>query len=295
MAKKDVSQPSVFSFVTTEKTIPMRVKQAITEKCVDFCCRDIRPFNVVSGEGFQALAQEQINVGATHGHVSALSVLPHHSTISKTCLAKADEKREAFTQLLKDVLKTGDVGMSANMWTDDYRKLSYMAITCHYATSDFILVGKTLTTAAFPAEDAKTGKNIRWEIVNLLVNRFGLDPLSLSRIVWVTDKGSNIIKALEPYKRLSGMDHLINTVLRHGLGTDALSENAPDIGETISAAKTLVRYIKQSGLAAQLSKTVLQMGDTRFSTVYLTLKSVQDIYWRRVESLSALKILHQTR
>lgn len=52
----------------------------------------------------------------------------------------------------------------------------------------------------------------------------------------------------------------------------------PDIGETISTTKGLVRYLKQSGLVAQLSETVLQMGETRFSTVYLTLRSVQDIY-----------------
>lgn len=97
--------------------------------------------------------------------------------------------------------------------------------------------------------------------------------------------GSNIIKALEPYRRLSCLDHLINTVLRHGLHADALSENVPDIGETISAAKALVRYLKQSGLVAQLSKTMLQMGETRFSTVYLTLKSVQDIYSELQEKL----------
>ena len=88
--------------------------------------------------------------------------------------------------------------------------------------------------------------------------------------MWVTDQGSNIIKALEPYRRLSCLDH--------GLHADALADNVPDIGGTISAAKGLVRFLKQSGLVAHLSKTVLQMGETRFSTVYLTLKSVQDIY-----------------
>lgn len=113
------------------------------------------------------------------------------------------------------------------MWTDDYRKISYIAITCHYITDDYNLVGKTLTTAMFPMEDAKTGKkNIRREIVGLLVNKFGLDPSSLNRIVWVTDEGSNITKALESYRRLSCLDHLINTVIRHGLHADALSENS---------------------------------------------------------------------
>lgn len=277
-------QPSMSSFVTFPSN-PLRARQAITEKCVEFCCRDIRPFYVVSGQGFERLAQELINVGATYGRVSAQSILPHHSTVSKACIEKADERREVLAQTLKDALKNGDVAMSTDMWTDDYRKTSYIAITCHFITDDYNLVGKTLTTALFPVVDAKTGKNIRREIVGLLVNKFGLDPSSLNRIVWVTDEGSNIIKALEPYRRLSCLDHLINTVLRHGLHADGLSENAPDIGETISAAKGLVRYLKQSGLVAQLSKTVLQMGETRFSTVYLTLKSVQDIYSELREKL----------
>lgn len=90
------------------------------------------------------------------------------------------------------------------------------------------------------------GKNIRRELVCLLVNKFGLDPSSLSRIVWVTDQGSNTIKALEPYRGLSCLDRLINTVLRHGLHANTLANNAPDKGETISAAKGIVRYLKQS-------------------------------------------------
>ena len=45
------------------------------------------------------------------------------------------------------------------------------------------------------------------------------------------------------------------------------------------------RYVKQSGLA--LSKTLLQMVDTRFSTVYLSLKSIQNIYAELQEKMEA--------
>ncbi|CAL9699746.1 unnamed protein product [Knipowitschia caucasica] len=274
------------SFITVPK-VPQRLKQAITDKCVDFCTKDLRPFYTVSGEGFQALAQELINIGASYGRIAASSVLPHHGTISKACLEKAEMKREQLVSELKQTLASGDIGMSTDMWTDDYRKMSYIAITCHFINSDFLLVGKTLTTAVFPAEDAKTGKNIRRELLRLLINKFGLELSSLKNIVWVTDQGSNIIKALEPYRRLSCLDHLLNTVMRHGLDANNLTQNAPDISETITAAKSLVRHVKQSGLAAQLSKTVLQMAETRFSTVYLTLKSVLDVFPELSEKLHA--------
>uniref|UniRef100_A0A3B3H584 HAT C-terminal dimerisation domain-containing protein n=1 Tax=Oryzias latipes TaxID=8090 RepID=A0A3B3H584_ORYLA len=272
-------QTSILSFVP--RTAPLRAKQAITDKCVDFCCQNLRPFSVVSGEGFKSLAQELINVGSTFGRVPVDSVLPHYTTVSKACAKKAEVKRSLLIEWVKNALAGGwDIAMSINMWTDDYRKMSYIAITCHFTETDFSLVGRTFTTAVFPAEDAKMGKNIRRELVRLLVNRFGLE-------VWVTNPGSNIVKALEPYKRLSCLDHVINTVVRHGLDKDALSADAPDIGETISAAKSVVRFIKQSGLVAQLSKTVLQMVETRFSTVYLMLKSVREIYNDLYEKLQS--------
>jgi len=47
------------------------------------------------------------------------------------------------------------VGMITDMWTDDYKKLSYITKTFH--CKDYTLVGKTLTTAMFPVEDAKIG------------------------------------------------------------------------------------------------------------------------------------------
>ncbi len=40
--------------------------------------------------------QELRNVGATYGRVSTQSVLPHHSTIYKACIEKADEKGEGL-------------------------------------------------------------------------------------------------------------------------------------------------------------------------------------------------------
>lgn len=261
----------------------------MTEKCVNFCSKDIRPFNIVNGEEFEELAQELINVEAVCGRVPVNSVIPRHVTIAKRCTDMAEEKMEALVQKLKTLLKNGTVAMTTDMWTEDYRKISYLTITCHFISEDMELVNKTLTTTMFPLEEAKTGENIRRGILKLLVTKFGLDASSLGKIVWVSDEGANIKLALRPYQRLDCIDHVINTVLRHGLDITELSKanGAPDIGDTISAAKSLVRYVKQSGLAAQLSTTLLQMGDTRFSTVYLTLTSIQAIYHELHEKLEA--------
>lgn len=104
--------------------------------------------------------------------------------------------------------------MTTDRWTEDYWNISYLRITCHFNSEDMELVNKTLTT--FPLEDAKTGKNISWEVLKLLVTKFGLDASSLSKIIFVTDKGANIKLILWPCQRLDCIDHVISTVLHHG-------------------------------------------------------------------------------
>lgn len=180
-----------------------------------------------------------------------------------------------------------NVGMTTDMWTDDYRKVSYMAITCHFITSDFKLKCNALTTAMFPHEDAKTAENIRKELQKQLVLVLKFDPSVMSKVVWVTYQGLNIVAALQPYRRLDCQDHIYNTVLRHALDITELSVTVPEVGGTLLAVKKVVRFVKQSGLASQLSKTVLQMGETRYSTVFLTLKSIKDVYAELHEKLES--------
>uniref|UniRef100_H3AVU8 HAT C-terminal dimerisation domain-containing protein n=1 Tax=Latimeria chalumnae TaxID=7897 RepID=H3AVU8_LATCH len=279
-------QSYMISFVQSEKKIPVPKKSEITDKCVILCYKDIRPFETVSGKGFIELVQELINVGATYGRVSAgSSVLPHPSTISRRCRDIAEQKRKELISQIDILLSDVSVGMTTDMWTDDYRKIHYMAVTCHSVTPDFKLKARVLATAMFSLEEAKNSENIRRELLKLLVNIFGFDPSNLNKVVWVTDQGANIVLALRPYRHLNCQDHILNTVLRHGLDSKELTCETPDVQETIHNAKSLVKYVKQSSLTPQLPKTVIQMGETRFSTVYLTLNSIQEIYHELHEKL----------
>lgn len=49
---------------------------------------------------------------------------------------RQQQKREAIVAEIKEVMHSVNVGMTTDMWTDDYRKVCYMAITCHFITSD---------------------------------------------------------------------------------------------------------------------------------------------------------------
>ncbi len=204
------------------------------------------------------------------------------------CQEKATTKREAIVAEIKEVIRSVNVGMTTDMWTDDYRKVSYMAITCHFKTADFKLKSNVLTTAMFPHDEAKTADNIRKELQKQLVSVFKFDPSVMSKVVWVTDQGSNIVAALRPSRawtvrttsttRSSDMPWT-------SLSVTVLSVTVPE--GTLLAVKKLVWLVKQSGLASQLSKTILQMGETRFSTVYLTPKSITDVYAELCEKLES--------
>ena len=88
-----------------------------------------------------------------------------------------------------------------------------------------------------------------------------------------------------------------NGATSRALDLKQLAEEAPTVSETIEATKALVKYVKKTGNVALLSKTVNQMGDTRFSTVYLTMNSVRSVYQellRRVgkSTFGKCRVLH---
>ncbi len=84
-------------------------------------------------------------------------------------------------------------------------------------------------------EGKKTGENIKRDIVKFLVTKFGFDALYLNKIVWVTDQGANTVNTLRAHNRIDCMDHVINTVLHHGLDNDTLTKDDPNIAKTVNA------------------------------------------------------------
>ncbi len=91
----------------------------------------------------------------------------------------------------------------------------------------------------------------------------------MNNVVWVTNQGAKVMAALCPYRHLACQDHLYNTVLWHALNTKELAEVVPEVAETLLwVTKALVQYVKQSGQAGQLPKTVKQMAETRYNTVF---------------------------
>ena len=112
-----------------------------------------------------------------------------------------------------------------------------------------------------------------------------LDVLT-KHTIFVTDNGSNMVLALNGFKRIPCTCHFLATVLVHTLPVKSLSKSCfplevddpslplvNEIKSNISAVKSITTYFKQSGLNKKLKKSLKQSNETRWNTVLYMLKS----------------------
>jgi hypothetical protein len=212
--KASVSQstPQISNFFKCKSGVPLSVKQYVTERCAEFVCTDIRPFETISGDGFIALAQALIGIGVQHGQVSARDVIPHPTTVSRKIADIATNLKETVVkpELNLTINKWGG-GLTTDMWTERFTQTSYITLTAHYITSDWNIVERVLSTREFDPELRHTAVNIKEAVDNILQD-FNLD---ISKVVFVTDRGANVLASMKDRKHLSCCDHMINTVLTH--------------------------------------------------------------------------------
>lgn len=88
----------------------LKTKSAVAEAAGLCCAKDLRPFHFVAGDGFAALAQELINVGAKFGAVDARTVIPHEKTVASRVRGLASERRATLRDMYVKVSKVVDQG-----------------------------------------------------------------------------------------------------------------------------------------------------------------------------------------
>ncbi|KAH9366339.1 hypothetical protein HPB48_006209 [Haemaphysalis longicornis] len=274
---------AITSFFAEKKTqVSSSVKDNVTTACVKWCAKDMRPFDVVCDDGFIKVADELIAIGAKYGSVSAKTVIPHPTTVSRRISEVANELREALMPEIQSAMKDGRCSMTLDMWTDDYKKVAYITATVHYVSAKWELRSLVLFNSDFPPE-RKTGENIRKEVVRRCA-KLGIDEGMLSNVVFVTDQGANIINALRPYARMNCSAHVLNTILRNTFDEGYLTRELPELLEQLQKVKAVVTFLKQSGLASQLPHGVCQEVSTRWNSKLTMIKSVLTQY-DEIESL----------
>ncbi|KAG4078080.1 hypothetical protein HA402_002131 [Bradysia odoriphaga] len=252
------------------------LKKLMTKKLVEFCATDMRPFEIIQGEGFRQLAQFIWSMGSLHGNqfTDVTCILPHPTTISRNVTAIKEDTMKRVMPAIKNSMEDGECSASTDMWTDSHRKNHFLTMTAHYFDHNFTMKRKVLFTSLFKAK-SKTGANIKRELTKRFKS-MGLDAKLLRKIPFVTDQGSNIVKALKPpFKRRNCRAHLLNTILRNTFESDDIPLI---IQKTLMNCKKIVRHLKQSGKSNELSKAVVQDCGTRWNYRLDMLQSVVQLH-----------------
>lgn len=190
-------------------------------------CKDLLPFSTVEKSGFQDFLMKYNVIQSTED-------LPLRSTLSRSAL---DDVYNTILPYVKELISNGPKfsSLTCDLWTDNYRRKSYITFTYHHVTNDFKLEYFTLCTKIFSGRH--TGIAIKNEILEVKTN-FNLQNKELT---FVTDRGSNIILALN----LCDAENIF--CVGHGLHNlitvDGFRENV-EVSRFITKVKNIVRALR---------------------------------------------------
>ena len=284
------------------RNVASQAKSEVLNAAVSVVVKDLRPFSVLEGRGMKEFAQTLIDIGAKHGKVAIDDVLPSRNTIaSKVKSTASTQKSNLLSSLKMAVQDNCGFGVTADLWTDNYKKLTYLSSTVHWLKNEE-RKNSGLFCKLFAAE-RKTSDNIRNELVSNFA-QIGIDESMLSHATFVTDRGANIKKALDCFSWLPCCCHVLNVILYHAFKMQP--DNLPILAEThtgtvseqlseceeinqegneidkviklLDSVKSLVAYLKRSGLASQLSTSVIQDIETRWNSKLAMLISVYEVF-----------------
>ena len=88
------SSGMITSFVNVSR-VPQSSKRRFSSACSAFIAEDLRPYNIVAGNGFSKLIRAAMDIGASGGKIQASDIIPNRKTVesrTKTLAASAREK-----------------------------------------------------------------------------------------------------------------------------------------------------------------------------------------------------------
>lgn len=264
------------------------IKNALTQKIVEFCGKDARPMEIVAGSGFQSLAQFLVRIGSEHGNIDVCRILPHPTTVSRHIPDVKKAVSEKIFPVIRKAMINYECSATTDIWTDDFKKNSFMAMTVHFFDENFFLKKHVLFTSIFGDSNEtkkiikKSGQNIEREMINSFES-LGYERELLKKVKFVTDLGSNVVLALKGYHRNDCKLHRLNTILQNTFDSDDVPLI---ITKTLKICKRIVSHLKQSGKMNKLPKAVVQECDTRWNTNLGMLQSIITQYEQIMELLT---------
>ncbi|KAK2144602.1 hypothetical protein LSH36_744g01012 [Paralvinella palmiformis] len=88
--------------------------------------------------------------------LNATTLLPHPTTVCRHLADATSQQRTELGIELRSVLTQTCVGVTSDMWTDNYKKRAYLTITGNWITEQWIMSSRVLCTEEFNPSLRKT-------------------------------------------------------------------------------------------------------------------------------------------
>ncbi|KAJ6636119.1 putative AC transposase, partial [Pseudolycoriella hygida] len=231
-------KPYIFQYEPASWWHSYKKKIALIRDLVLLCCKDLFPFNLVSGEGLTDFVMK-------YNIIVSPEDMPCRVSIARSL----NEIYEDCKSYVKERIKTDcpdHASLTFDLWSDKHRRRSYITFTLHFIDNRFRMINLTLATIHFP--ERHTGINIHAEIEKILFE-FGLDK---KKLYMVTDAGSNCRLAckLGNFENLLCVGHgLHNLITKDGF------KKTPTIFNLVTKVKNIVKALRyRTSLFEKLSK-----------------------------------------
>lgn len=240
--------------------------------CTDFIVSDLRPMYALEGEGLRSLLSSFSTVHMAYQPVdleNASYFLPSRHTVGRNIGVVAKKIKDHIKEELRAVFARGGAGgsISLDIWTDEHRHLSYMCVIAHYINDKFEMCQRVLANEYLASDISKDNVYIL-SVVKKILSGYDIDiDEARKRMVYVTDRGPNILKALSSYNHITCALHFLsNTVKR------VFEDGRPE--ELLGTCKAVVRYIKKSGKAEQFDPSLKSSSDIRWNFAIVMMRSI---------------------
>jgi hypothetical protein len=253
------SSPAIQSKLSFyKKGLSEKFKLKLKDAELKYIVAGSHSFHSLENDGILELVQVGIDIGANVGSLNVKDIFYGRQTICHEALTKFDAYTQHIRSLLEEPIKQHCVAASADIWTDDMMKRSYLDFTVFFVNEKHELKHTLLRCKHF--DQQKTGVNI-WNEIEEIFQSFNL---SFGDTSITTDQGANMIKALRSTDetRYPCLAHRTNTVLETAL--ENLKEKNDEFKNFCTSVSDLRTYVQQSGgIQYKLPKTLKRTSGAR--------------------------------
>ncbi|CAF2939679.1 unnamed protein product [Rotaria sp. Silwood2] len=213
-------QTSISSFILSPRSgnhfskNQTKKKEDIKKLCTRWVAGSMRSFRIVDDPGFKRIIQECLDIGKEcrgELNLAAEDLLPSDRTVKNELRKLAYDMRNKLKCVLLEAVANTALTISPDNWTDKYRGINYMGVTAHFVDENLNYYAIDLFCVEI-MDVKKTAENI-YRLMESQLAQFCLDQY-MDSITFVTDRGSNFIKAFRLNKVLFCVAHRLNNILK---------------------------------------------------------------------------------